>query len=129
MYKVLYYTQQDAKPENTKNTIDRFSIDNNFLDSNAAHSCTLNVTVTHRLVFPVTLLAAASDGEGPSIYGLTFLQGCGHLTPTSYYGHWIQLAFPSAASSRLNRFISQSHATNKVQSWCLGSKLHWGPKP
>jgi hypothetical protein len=70
------------------------------LDNFTARDYTSQMTITHKLVFSVRCLVASSNGGSSSAFGLTSLQAGSHLTPTSYSDLWLQLALPSAATSR-----------------------------
>jgi hypothetical protein len=72
---------------------------------------TSHITVTHRLMFSVTLL-------GSSFQRRKFLcfRVCGHLTPTSYSDRWSQPVVPIPASFRAGLTSNCQHPTSAVNS-------------
>jgi hypothetical protein len=100
----------------------------NLLDNNTAHFCTLKVTVTCRLAFPVTLFDSGVQWRkflflGSRSCRVAAISGQLCTMAVGFSWYFLQLLVPG-----LNRLRSQSHSTTKIWSWCLGSKLHLGPK-
>jgi hypothetical protein len=119
--------------------------------------CTANdyiadVTITHRLVYSVTMLGSVFQRRTFLCSVLTSLQVGYYLTPTTYSNRWLQLVLPSAAIFRAeltfqlptSKFSSQfstgfrGELPYKVRvkvilrptvslSVCLVSKPHLGP--
>jgi hypothetical protein len=89
----------------------------------------LQVIITHRLVFLVTVLTVAFNGGRSSASVLTSLQAGDHLTPTSYSDHWLQLVLPQLFAPRLNwthiKSKSRYNRRSVGQSVLLSSAM-WG---
>jgi hypothetical protein len=80
-------------------SIDGFWIDNWICWTLVARDYTSHITISHRLVSSVALLGNGFNGGRSSASGLRSSQVGNHLTPTSYFDHWLQLVLPSAATA------------------------------
>jgi hypothetical protein len=96
-------------------TIDWFRFDKRMYVTILQLMTTIHSTLSHKLVFSVTLLGNGFQWSS-SDFGLTTLQCSDRLTPTSYSHQWLQPVRHSAASFRVGLTFNSQSATSAASS-------------